>query len=82
MIFYDKPLRIAYAKTKSHATLRKEDPDFVPPNSVHAQENALVAKRQHDDDATDGERQPKREKAEGDNNDDGVEMEIDEDDDS
>ncbi|EIW82365.1 RNA-binding domain-containing protein [Coniophora puteana RWD-64-598 SS2] len=83
MVFYDKPLRIAYAKEKSYATLRKEDPDFVPPNSLHAQNNpALAAKRQLEDGATDGERQRKREKAEDDDNDDGVEMEIDEDDDS
>ncbi|EKM80332.1 hypothetical protein AGABI1DRAFT_73428, partial [Agaricus bisporus var. burnettii JB137-S8] len=81
MIFYDKPLRIDYAKSKSYATLRKEDPNFVPPTSVHA--NALSqqqqnGKRPHDGDYADAEPSAKREKA--DESDE--EMEIEDDDDS
>ncbi|KAL0949772.1 hypothetical protein HGRIS_009811 [Hohenbuehelia grisea] len=81
MIFYDKPLHIDYAKTKSWATSKREDPDFVPPTSVHA--NGLVRtngrpdekKRPRDGDEAD-DRKSKREKAD----DDDEEMEIDEDD--
>ncbi|PVG00989.1 RNA-binding domain-containing protein [Serendipita vermifera] len=29
-LFYDKPMRIEFAKTKSWATLKMEDPNFVP----------------------------------------------------
>ncbi|KAJ3572466.1 hypothetical protein NP233_g3075 [Leucocoprinus birnbaumii] len=81
MIFYDKPLRIDYAKSKSHATLRREDPNFVPPSSVHANpllSNQSNGKRQRDGDAADGERTAKREKS--DESDE--EMEIEDDDDS
>jgi hypothetical protein len=28
--------RISYAKSKSHATLCREDPNFIPPNFAHA----------------------------------------------
>ncbi|KAJ8508395.1 hypothetical protein ONZ45_g9322 [Pleurotus djamor] len=65
--FYDKPLHIDYAKTKSWATSKKEDPNFVPP-----------IKRSREDEAHDGERQVKREKS--DDSSDDEEMEIDEDD--
>ncbi|KAH7887793.1 hypothetical protein F5I97DRAFT_1935858 [Phlebopus sp. FC_14] len=87
MVFYDKPMRINYAKSKSYATSRREDPDFVPPTSVHARPSATqigkvtvssVDKRQRDDGAVDGEPQPKREKSQDES--DGEEMEIDEDD--
>lgn len=75
------PQRIDYAKSKSYATLRKEDPNFVPPTSVHA--NALAqaqqnGKRPHDGDYADAEPSAKREKA--DESDE--EMEIEDDDDS
>lgn len=103
MVFYDKPMvskitsyfgyeylcvqHIDYAKSKSYATLRREDPLFVPPNSVHAHSGAIQNgritissdKRQRDDDTEDGERQSKREKAD---EDDEEEMEIDEDEES
>lgn len=81
MIFYDKPLRIDYAKTKSHATLRREDPNFVPPSSVHANSllfNQTNGKRPRDSDVADGERTTKREKSD----DSDEEMEIEDDDDS
>ncbi|KAJ7781290.1 hypothetical protein B0H16DRAFT_615151 [Mycena metata] len=78
MVFYDKPLHIDYAKTKSYATSRKEDPSFVPPTSANA--NALLMqqgradkKRQREEEATEGERKAKRDKGD----DDDEEMEID-----
>ncbi|KIM46237.1 hypothetical protein M413DRAFT_441312 [Hebeloma cylindrosporum] len=73
MVFYDKPLHIDYAKSKSYATLRTEDPDFVPPTAANA--SALLTqngKRTRDADTGD-ERQAKREKAD----DSDEEMEID-----
>jgi RNA recognition motif-containing protein len=85
MVFYDKPLHIDYAKSKSHATLRKEDPSFVPPSSANASaiatRNGKVAteKRRRDEDTPDGEPQLKRER--GDDNDE-EEMEIDEEEES
>ncbi|KAF7313756.1 Spliceosomal protein [Mycena chlorophos] len=81
MIFYDKPLRIAYAKTKSYATSRKEDPAFVPPTAVNASaimQNGVDKKRQREDGAGDDERNAKREKQ--DQDDDDEEMEIEDDD--
>ncbi|KXN83677.1 U2 small nuclear ribonucleoprotein B'' [Leucoagaricus sp. SymC.cos] len=84
MIFYDKPLRIDYAKSKSYATLRREDPNFVPPSSVHAnprlsgQQRQTNGKRPRDGDLVDGERNAKREKSD----DSDEEMEIEDDDDS
>ncbi|KII94815.1 hypothetical protein PLICRDRAFT_33632 [Plicaturopsis crispa FD-325 SS-3] len=84
MVFYDKPLHIDYAKSKSYATARREDPDFVPPNSANARQlpNGKITisgtpasdKRPRDDDGANDERQSKREKAD---DDDGEEMEID-----
>ncbi|KIM90726.1 hypothetical protein PILCRDRAFT_83912 [Piloderma croceum F 1598] len=91
MVFYDKPMarkiHIDYAKSKSYATLKREDPLFVPPNSAHANSSAKPNgritissdKRQRDDDVEDGERQSKREKTD---EDDEEEMEIDEDEES
>ncbi|KLO18100.1 RNA-binding domain-containing protein [Schizopora paradoxa] len=80
MLFYDKPLRIHYAKTKSHAALRREDPDFVPPNKAFPQSSSShvngTEKRSREDDDMVGGRTAKREKAE----DDDEEMEMDEDD--
>ncbi|KIK98736.1 hypothetical protein PAXRUDRAFT_823518 [Paxillus rubicundulus Ve08.2h10] len=87
MVFYDKPMRITYAKAKSYATSRREDPNFVPPTSVHARpELAQIGKitvssadkRQRDDGIAEGQPQPKREKSQDDDS-DGEEMEIDED---
>ncbi|KAN0128590.1 spliceosomal protein [Lactarius tabidus] len=71
MAFYDKPLRISYAKTKSHATLRRDDPNFVPPNFAHASS----AKRVRE--AEESELRSKRERA---GDEDGEEMDIDDDD--
>ncbi|KIM68585.1 hypothetical protein SCLCIDRAFT_1208779 [Scleroderma citrinum Foug A] len=87
MIFYDKPMRISYAKTKSYATSRREDPEFVPPTSVHARPDVArigkftvssLDKRQRTEDSADGQPQAKRDKSQ-DDSDDGEEMEIDED---
>ncbi|KZT38361.1 RNA-binding domain-containing protein [Sistotremastrum suecicum HHB10207 ss-3] len=89
MMFYDKPLHIEYAKTKSHAILKREDPSFVPPSALRAQAHPpthLLAKqkeltlteskkRSRDDD-TDG-RATKKDKS--DRDEDGEEMEIEED---
>ncbi|KAJ3764120.1 hypothetical protein EV360DRAFT_77692 [Lentinula raphanica] len=80
MIFYDKPMRIDYAKTKSYATSRRDDPNFVPPNAANAStlirngplDNDKKRQREGDDEVA---RQTKREKAESDD-----EMEIDDDD--
>ncbi|KAJ3506041.1 hypothetical protein NLJ89_g7093 [Agrocybe chaxingu] len=74
VMFYDKPLHIDYAKSKSYATLQIEDPNFVPPNAANA--SSLVSqngKRPRDGDIPDSERQSKRERA--DESDE--EMEID-----
>ncbi|KAH9948354.1 RNA-binding domain-containing protein [Amylocystis lapponica] len=87
IVFYDKPMHIEYAKTKSYATLQREDPNFVPPTSVHAKnaqaQSAKVAngveKRQRDDRMDEDERQSKREKTNEDE--DGEEMEIEDDED-
>ncbi len=64
---------INYAKSKSYATLRVEDPNFVPPNTANA--SSLLTKRQRDGDVA-GDRPKKREKGDGSDE----EMEIDEDD--
>ncbi|KAJ7507743.1 hypothetical protein B0H11DRAFT_2153342 [Mycena galericulata] len=82
MIFYDKPLHIDYAKTKSYATSRKEDPTFVPPTSANAsalilQKGRADKKRQRDEEVAEGERKAKRDKGD----DDDEEMEIDDDED-
>ncbi|KAJ6515945.1 hypothetical protein C8R45DRAFT_958173 [Mycena sanguinolenta] len=78
MIFYDKPLRITYAKSKSYATSRREDSSFVPPTSANAsalilQKGRADKKRQREEEAVDGERKAKRDKGD----DDDEEMEID-----
>lgn len=79
--------RISYAKTKSYATSRREDPEFVPPTSVHARPDVArigkftvssLDKRQRTEDSADGQPQAKRDKSQ-DDSDDGEEMEIDED---
>ncbi|KAF7301313.1 Spliceosomal protein [Mycena indigotica] len=77
MLFYDKPLHIAYAKSKSYATSRKEDPSFVPPTSVNASAFLRDKKRQREE-AAEEERNAKRDKAD---NDDDEEMEIEDDED-
>ncbi|KAI0796837.1 RNA-binding domain-containing protein [Abortiporus biennis] len=103
IVFYDKPMvrhpisrilsslevvdHIEYAKTKSYATLKKEDPNFVVPTSIHVQDTiqrlggALSnEKRQRDVDRMDeDERGSKREKTD---DDEGEEMEIEDDEDS
>ncbi|KAH8118288.1 RNA-binding domain-containing protein [Phellopilus nigrolimitatus] len=92
MVFYDKPLHIHYAKTKSYAVLRREDPEFVPPNPVSARaslKNGSLLNgapstekrsREDDEEMVDGTRQLKREKPSGEE--DGEEMELEDDDDS
>ncbi|KAK7061674.1 spliceosomal protein [Favolaschia claudopus] len=84
MPFYDKPLRITYAKSKSYATSRREDSSFVPPTSANAsallmQKGRADKKRQRDEEVADGERKAKRDK--GDDDDD-EEMEIDDEEDA
>lgn len=78
---------INYAKSKSYATSRREDPNFVPPTSAYSRPEAaqigkitvsLVDKRQRDDDTTDDHPNAKREKSQGSDSDE-EEMEIDED---
>ncbi|KAJ8086552.1 hypothetical protein AAF712_002035 [Marasmius tenuissimus] len=81
MLFYDKPLHIDYAKTKSYATSRREDPSFVAPNSANAsaligRQNGTDKKRARDDDDADDQPQQKKEKGDSDDE----EMEIDDDD--
>lgn len=77
---------IEYAKTKSYATLRREDPSFVPPTSIHLKNapNARALngseKRQRDDRMDEDARESKREKTDN-SDDDGEEMEIEDDDD-
>lgn len=83
MVFYDKPLHIQYAKTKSYAVLRREDPNFVPPNPLNAGSRLLNGAqekrgREGDGDATDSSRQKKRERQDEDDE----EMELEDDDDS
>jgi len=75
MIFYDKPMHIAYAKSKSYATLSREDPNFVPPNATNASSVLQNGKRAREEDKSD-ERQAKREKADEDSDE---EMEIEDD---
>ena len=70
--------RIAYAKTKSHATLSREDPDFVPPNAANASSIVQNGKRAREEDGADG-RQAKREKSSDDDSDEEMEIEDDED---
>lgn len=66
--------------------MKREDPEFVPPTSVHAQDtvarlgNGALAngeKRGREDRMDEDERQPKREKT--DDDDEGEEMEIEDD---
>ncbi|KAF8484444.1 RNA-binding domain-containing protein [Russula ochroleuca] len=71
VIFYNKPLRISYAKSKSYATLRREDPKFIPPNLSHASS----AKRLRE--AEESNMRAKRERLDEDDE----EMDIDDDDD-
>lgn len=71
------PQHIDYAKTKSWATLRREDPSFVPPTSANASKlvNGRNEKRQRDEEMEDAERRTKKDKPEEDDD----EMEIDDD---
>ena len=70
---------IDYAKSKSFATLKREDPNFVPPTAVHASpfvNGKDPNKRARDEDNVDT-RQAKREKADESSDE---EMEIDDED--
>ncbi|KZV72129.1 RNA-binding domain-containing protein [Peniophora sp. CONT] len=77
MLFYDKPMRIQYAKSKSHATLKREDPDFIPPTAPGA---ANRPKRDREEDVDGGAGRAKREKPAEDDS-EGEEMELDDDED-
>ncbi|KAI0774094.1 RNA-binding domain-containing protein [Fomes fomentarius] len=90
MVFYDKPMHIEYAKTKSYATHRKEDPDWVPPTSIYVQNtpndrlaNGAGEKRQRDDPMDEDAREVKRDRTSKDvDDDDDEEMEIEDDEDA
>ncbi|KAI0723113.1 RNA-binding domain-containing protein [Earliella scabrosa] len=90
MVFYDKPMHIEYAKTKSYATHRREDPDWVPPTSIHVKNapnsksaNGAGEKRQRDDRMDEDVRELKRERTDkDDDDDDDEEMEIEDDEDA
>jgi U2 small nuclear ribonucleoprotein B'' len=78
---------IEYAKTKSYATMKREDPNFVPPTSVHAQGTVARlgtgvlngdGKRLREGRTDENERESKKERVD-DDDDDGEEMEIDDD---
>ena len=82
---------IEYAKTKSYATLKKEDPEFVPPTSIHARDTAARLgnevfangeKRPRDGRVDEDERRTKRERTEESDDDAGEEMEIEDDEDT
>lgn len=68
---------IAYAKSKSYATLSREDPNFVPPTAANASSILQNGKRAREEDSAD-QRQAKREKSDEDSDE---EMEIEDDDD-
>ncbi|PPR05645.1 hypothetical protein CVT24_002870 [Panaeolus cyanescens] len=70
---------IAYAKSKSYATLRTEDPNFVPPNAANASSVIQNGKRARDGDLDEAERKTKREKSDESSDE---EMEIDDDEDA
>jgi len=89
-LFYDKKMQIEYARTSSHATLRQQDPNFVPPKlnqtmnakkikatgkvTVSHAENDQRKREREDDAAVGGPEGKKRREAEGDD------MEVDDDD--
>ena len=78
--------RIQYAKTKSYATSKRDDPNFVPPSVVNARAAASLAgpssdKRAREEDGAADGRPVKKEKSRGDDDDD-EEMEIEEDEDA
>ncbi|KZW03751.1 RNA-binding domain-containing protein [Exidia glandulosa HHB12029] len=86
MSFYDKPLRIEYARAKSHATIRQEDPNFVSQALASAKQkpgavktNGAEKRHRENDDAS-ALPAAKRGKPAGDDGDED-EMEIEEDDD-
>jgi hypothetical protein len=72
--------RIQYAKTKSYATMKKDDPTFIPPNAAHAPQGVFSAseKRVRDGD-TDAGRPMKKEKQDDGSDDEEMEIEDDED---
>jgi hypothetical protein len=82
---YPRPQHIEYAKTKSYATLQKEDPNFVhpslskQPSPATALANGVAAeKRAREDDDTDGERDRKRGRPENEEETDEMEIEDEE----
>ncbi|KAF8487569.1 RNA-binding domain-containing protein [Gautieria morchelliformis] len=85
MMFYDKPMHIEYAKTKSYATLQKEDPNFVhpslsknPPAASSLANGLSVEKRTREDD--DVETEPDRKRGKYENEEEMDEMDIEEED--
>jgi len=80
-LLYDNLLssqHIDYAKTKSFATLRNEDPNFVPPSAANASALITQSGKRPRDNESDADRQFKREKAD----DSDEEMEIDDEEES
>ena len=77
--------RIQYSRTKSHATIRQEDPNFVSPALAKAKKTPAAPKangaekRPRETDDADAHRDTKRGKADDGDED---EMEIEEDDDA
>lgn len=79
------PQHIEYAKTKSYATLQKEDPNFVHPSlskqppSVEVLTNGIAAeKRAREDDDAENERDRKRGRPENEEETDEMEIEDEE----
>lgn len=78
------PQHIEYAKTKSYATLQKEDPNFVhpslskkppPPTIING---ISVEKRAREDDSAEAERERKRERSGNEEETDEMEIEDEE----
>ena len=78
------PQHIEYAKSKSYATLQKEDPNFVHPSLSQTAPAANFAngvsaeKRTREDDDAENERERKREKSGNDAEEDEMEIEEEE----
>lgn len=74
---------IEYAKLKSYATMKREDPNFLPPTSLHAQNTATrlgngvlgAGDKRSRDQMDEDEHDAKKERT--DDDDEGEEMEID-----
>lgn len=82
--------RIGYAKTKSYATMRREDPEFVAPsmiigsasismNNLHVSDPSQQLKKRPREDSVAGADEPKKKKEKADDDSD-EEMEIEDED--